>query len=294
MFNGDLKISQTSQALAALNNIAGTRTVEIDLPILQTKATVRPVTGSEELKLRTLRASGATFVSSFTELLFEHTSFSDVKFNNVLDFQQHLTPPDKALLVYALLEATFSKLPEKIVNCPSCKTPITFAPAPSAMLHEDTITRTFTGDDFTAPLLIKEIIPGVIIHYGFPTEFERIQVLEAKSNEQMRNSIEENNDVLSALELFCIYIKKIEIKSGEETITLTDKINEIFPTVRGMPLDIQAALLEDETIGELIEYNPNFYLKVHCENPACEKPDFNWNAISPEQDFFRKTLSIYN
>ena len=78
MFNGDLKISQTSQALAALNNIAGTRTVEIDLPILQTKATVRPVTGSEELKLRTLRASGATFVSSFTELLFEHTSFSDV------------------------------------------------------------------------------------------------------------------------------------------------------------------------------------------------------------------------
>ncbi len=59
----EIKLPQAVDALSALQNLAGTRQVEVELPILQTKAMVRPVDGSEELRLRTMKASGAAFIT---------------------------------------------------------------------------------------------------------------------------------------------------------------------------------------------------------------------------------------
>lgn len=291
----DIKLPQAASALSALQNLAGTREVEVELPILRTKAIVKPVNGSEELRLRTMKASGAAFINSFNKLIFEHTTFEGVKFNDLPDFEKHLTPPDKALLVYALLDATFSKLPEKVITCPYCGTTDNHSPSPSAIFHPDTIPSVWKETlDFPEFEISSELVPGFTVVYAMPTEEDRVKILKQKENSEMRDSIEQDGDVLSALELFCIYIKRLEIKDGESEFILTDKIVDIIPTVKTMPLDLQSKLLEDNSLAPLIEYTPNFYLDISCSNINCPEKHFKWEGISPEQDFFRKALSVYN
>jgi hypothetical protein len=291
----DLKLPQAVSAISALQVLSGTRSVEVELPILKTTVVVTPITGSEDLKLRTMRSSGSTFIRNFNTLLFEHSTFKDIKFSGIDDFQNHLTPPDKAMLVYALLASTFSKLPEKVITCPACKQQHTYSFAPSAMLQGDTLTRKWDMEkDFTDYLIESEIVPGFKVFYSMPTEMDRLAILEAKSNSDMRDSVDTDNDVLSAIELFCIYIKRLEIKNGEEVIVLTDKLFDVVPTIKGMPLDLQTTLLDDLSVAPLVEFNPNFYLNIKCSNDDCPKPDFIWSNVNPEQDFFRKALSVYN
>jgi hypothetical protein len=129
------------QAISAIEKLSGSGEVEIDLPMLRTSAIVRPIDGGDDMKMKTLRTSGATFIKNFNDLLMLHTSFNDIKFSNLKDFQEHLTPPDKSLLVYALLTSTFTKLPEKTINCPECEAPVAIDKMPSEMLHDDTFKK---------------------------------------------------------------------------------------------------------------------------------------------------------
>lgn len=291
----ELEKNSVQEALSALANLAGTREVEIELPILKTKVYVQPVNGSEELRLRTMKASGATFIKSFNKVIFEHCRFEGVKFNDLEDFQDHLTPPDKALLVYALLDATFSKLPEKMIKCPTCGTSDTHSPEPENLLHADTISKTWDHEkEYTDYELISEIVPGFKVIYSMPSETERIKILEEKKNSEMRNDLEEYGDVLNAMELFAVYVKRLEIMEGDKVHILDDKVQQIIPTMNQMPLELQAKLLEDVTLEEFVDYSPKFYLDIHCSNLGCEKPDFKWDKIDPEQDFFLKALSVYN
>lgn len=289
------KETEVQRALSALANLAGTREVEIDLPILRTKVYVQPVNGSEELRLRTMKASGAAFIKSFNKVIFEHCRFEGVKFEGLEDFQDNLTPPDKALLVYALLDATFSKLPEKMIKCPTCGTSDTHSPEPEALLHKDTISKTWEHkEDYNEYEISSEIVPGFKVVYSMPNETSRIKILEAKENAQMREDLEEYGDVLNAMELFAVYVKRLEITEGDEVHILDNKVEQIIPTMNKMPLELQAKLLEDTTLEEFVEYTPKFYLNIHCSNLTCEKPDFKWDKVDPEQDFFLKALSVYN
>ncbi len=86
----------------------------------------------------------------------------------------------------------------------------------------------------------------------------------------------------------------LEIKNEEDDIILTDKINDIIPTIKKMPLDLQSRLLDDSSVAPLVEYTPNFYLNIQCPNVGCELKQFKWEGVNPEQDFFRKALSVYN
>ncbi|RLA81871.1 MAG: hypothetical protein DRG78_08470 [Epsilonproteobacteria bacterium] len=288
--------SAGTNALNALTILAGTREVEVDLPILKIKAMVKPILNSEELKLHTMKASGSTFIKSFNKVLFEHTTFTEVKFQNLSDFEKHLTPPDKSMLVFAMLDATFSKLPEKIITCPGCGKTDNYSPNPSELMHSDTIPKIWNNEvDFDKFEIVSEIVPGFKVIYSMPSETDRIAILEAKENSEMRDSLNNNGDVLSSLELFSIYIKRLEIKNGEEEdIILTDKVNDIVPTVKGMPLELQSQLLDDISVAPLVEFTPHFYLDINCSNVGCELKQFKWEGVNPEQDFFRKALSVYN
>jgi hypothetical protein len=289
------KVANLEGALSALANLAGTREVEIDLPILGTKVFIQPVNGSEELRLRTMKASGAEFVKSFNRVIFAHARFEGLKFDSVEDFEDHLTPPDKAMMTFALLDATFAKLPEKMIKCPACGTADTHSPEPLSLMHPDTISKTWDNEiGFESYELASEIVPGFTVFYGMPTETERIQIITSKENSDMRDDIEEVGDVLSAIELFSVYIKRIEILNEGELFELSDKVKEVIPTIQKMLMELQAKLLADETIVPLVEFTPSFYLDIKCSNLGCSKPDFKWDNVNPEQDFFLKALSVYN
>lgn len=288
--------SLVDNAINALSVLAGTRTVEVELPLLMTTAFVKPITGSQELRLRTMKATGAAFVESFNKVLYEHTTFSTLKFNSFQDFNSHLTPPDKALLTYAILNSTFKTLPEKIVTCPSCGDVNTIKMSPEDIFHADSITAKWEHkEDFTDYRLSNELIDGLTIYYKMPVESDRIKLLKLKTNSEMRNELDKNDDILSDLELYTLYIDKIVIDiPDQDVIVLNDFEKEIYQTIINMPLDIQAKIIEDISIKEFTQFIPKFYLNIHCENLSCEKPEYKWKGIDPEQDFFLKALSVYN
>ena len=288
-------VSVLDSALSALSNIAKTRTVEIDLPILNCKVLVHPVNGSEELRLRTLKSSGSTFIHSFNQVILDHCKFDGIDFDDLKDFEDHLTIPDKSILVAALLDATFTTLPERLIKCPNCGKTDTYSPEPSALFHDDTIKKTWEEkEDFRTFEIKSEIVPGVTIVYEMPTETDRSTVVDEKDNAALRDNLEENNQLLNQIEMFCVYIKRMEIQNGEEIIILEDKLELLIPTIKKMPMELQAKLLDDQTLKQFVDYNPTFYLDLTCSNALCSKKDFKWDDIQPEQDFFRKTLSVYN
>jgi len=285
---------KVNQALNALSVLANTRTVEVYLPILKTKATVTPLLGSEELQLETMKVSGATFIQTYNKVLYDHVTFEDLAFENFEDFQKHLTPADKMSLSYGLLEATFSELPERLINCPKCKKPDTYVITPDSLIHDDTYSKDWDKDEYIEYEITSEIVKGFRVTFQMPVETERLKVVRYKEDSDLRKEIEDSGDILSPIELFSIYIKRIEIdsiKDDEETLVLTDKVEDIIPTLKEMPFDLKAKLLDDKAVSLFTEYTPKYYLKLTCNK--CSH-NFNWSNISPEQDFFRKALSVYN
>jgi hypothetical protein len=126
-----------------------------------------------------------------------------------------------------------------------------------------------------------------------PTEQDKLDLLFNKSNGEIRENIDDTNNVLSPIEVLALYIKKIVIKEGNDDksdIVLTDKKNEIIPCIVSTPIDIRSKILEDDTIDYFAEYMPDFYFNMHCEK--C-KHEWKLGGIDPEVEFFRQASSVY-
>ena len=290
------KQSKSTLALNVLATLSKTRKTEVRLPILQINAIVSPFSGAEDLYLQTLQVQGATFHKYFDEIIYEHTEFIGIKFESFEDFLEHLSPIDKQVLVTGLLQATFTELPEKIIKCPKCGEADNYKFNPREMVHEDTYLKEWDKDQAPEDYTISnEIIPGLIVHYCMPTEAQKLKVLNFSSSSQMRTNLEKHNEVFSLIDLMSIYIKRIVIVGGSEdgSDLVLDDINDILPTIKEMPIDIQTMLIADQTVDTFTEFNPFYYFNIKCGVPTCGH-EFKWDNIKPEQDFFRKALSLYN
>ena len=289
------KVSKAANALDALQLLSSARKTEVFLPILKTSVIMRPFNGAEDLYLQTLKVSGATYQRYLAQLIFNHAEFLEINFESFDDFVKHVPVIDKQVMIQGLLQATFAELPEKIIKCPKCDQPDTYKFAPEEMVHSDTFIKHWDKEQEPFDyVVVNEIIPGFRVTYGMPMEEDRLEVLKGVSSSEMRENLEKHQDVLSLIDFMGIYIKKIEIDQADgSTIELTDKREDILPTIKNMPLDLQVKLIDDLTINEFTEYNPYYYLNIRCSVPSCQH-EFKWADIKPENEFFRKALSLYN
>lgn len=289
------KASKSVDALNVLGLLSSARKTEVYLPVLKISVIMTPFVGAEDLYLQTLKVSGATYHRYIDELLYKHAEFIGVNFESFDDFLKNIPSVDKQVMMAGLLQATFNELPEKLIKCPKCGQVDTYSFKPEHMIHSDSFTKYWDKDiepsDFR---LVNELIPGVKIFYGMPMEQDRLDVLQNVSSSEMRDNLEKHKDVLSLVDFMAIYIKRMEITAADGTvIELNDKKEDILPTIKNMPLDLQVKLIDDPTVDSLTEYNPYYYLKLKCGAPACQH-EFKWDDINPENDFFRKALSLYN
>ena len=181
------------------------------------------------------------------------------------------------------------------IACPKCGKSDTYAFSPEQLVHPDTYPKVWDKEEDARHYEVtNELVPGVFITYGMPYEGLKLEVLSSNSSEDMRNNLEKHKDVLNLVDFMALYIRKMVIKSeGSEDIVMTDMKEDILPTVKNMPLDLQVKLIDDSTIDVFTEYNPYYYINIDCGNPACNHK-FKWDDIKPENDFFRKALSLYN
>ncbi len=288
------KVSKAGEALNVLSMLSSARKTEVYLPILKIKCIMTPFVGAEDLYLQTLKISGAMFHRYVDELVYNHAEFINVTFESFDDFLDNISPIDKQVMMTGLLQATFNELPEKIITCPKCGKPDTYSFSPDHMIHADSYPKVWDKEvDARHYEVTGELIPGVTITYGMPYEKSKLDVLTTVSSAAMRDNLEKHKDVLNLIDFMALYIRKMVIVNGDSTIVLTDLVEDILPTIKNMPLDLQVKLIDDETINVFTEYNPYYYFDITCGHPGCGHT-FKWDDIKPENDFFRKALSLYN
>ena len=129
------------------------------------------------------------------------------------------------------------------------------------------------------------------ITFKIPTEKDKIELFSiSKINTR---KIEDNKGlVFTTLEYIIQYIKSIEFTSKTKNILLTDLTTEIYPFVAGSNLMMQDKIMKSMPEDEFLKYQPKFYYNVVCKNPNCNH-EYKYNIGNVEDEFFRKTLSLY-
>lgn len=283
-------------ALDFLNEKIEWREVEVQLPLLNTTALMQPLIGEEDLKLKSLRSSGATYVKTLDEILFKSAKFKNVKFKDIDDFISHIGMADKSMLVYGLLCATFSEDNDTEIKCPHCETIQVKSTNIIDLQQPDTLTEIWDEKyPFFEYRKKINIMDGFDLELGFPTDDTKIKLYEYLGNAQLRNNIKEEGMTLTTLDLAIILIKKIIITKPDGSIQeLVDPIEEIRPLIFGLKsLQLKKKIIniiKDEKI--FTKFHPKFYNKFTCSNGDCGK-EITW-VVDPELEFFRQALSIYD
>lgn len=289
------KPNNVLSALNILDSLCNWRETEIELPMLKIKVLVKPLKGIEELRLRSLKATGETFIRTFNEILFDHLDFQGkVKFKDFEDFISHLGTADKSMLVYGLLFASFTELGDREFECPHCKVNNIYELKPEEMIHNDTIPEKWEKKTlFTDYREDVEIVPGFNIKLGFATEKNSLDILSTVNDIKIEETLADYNNLYDNLRLMVMFIKELKITTQTEEFILQDLKTEILPFILKLKnLNILEKLILKISEKDIFsKYNPNFYVKRNCKNIECGK-EFTW-VVNPEIEFFRKANTFF-
>jgi hypothetical protein len=279
--------------MEALNNVttvADIRSIESELPILKTKVEVTPLTGAEEQALKTSAVSPESFLKKLDELLFHHTNFQNVEFESYNQFLANIFPPDKSILIWALLSSTYLVLPTMEKECGSCGESYLVDAAPTDLIHEDTITRIWDSElPPTEDRVIQSALDGYLVfELGMPSERDKLIVSRLLNPEQAKDNISQTGGLLSYVDNLIFFTKTIVVGEGNEKIVLTDLIQDIAPFLRNLPPKVADAVKNQIDLEIYGDYMPIFYLNTTCTKCGNqERID-----VDPEIAFFRKTVSL--
>lgn len=285
------------EALAFVNDIGNVRNLEIDLPILLRKAIIRPMEGIDDTHLKTLYTSGTQFIKNFNMIIFKNlrNENGDLLFKSVDEMNSKLTEYDKSMIVFGLLASSFDRLQERASICPECGEKQIHEFIPEEMFHPEEMK---VWDKRVDPLdyeikkeLHKDQNTTINITFKIPTEKDKIDLFSiSKINTR---KIEDNKGLIfTTLEYIMQYIKSIEFINASKSILLTDLVTEIYPFVAGSNLMIQDKIMKLMPEEEFLKYQPKFYYNVVCKNTDCNH-EYKYNIGNVEDEFFRKTLSLY-
>ena len=277
-------------ALENVLQVADIRSIETELPILRTKAEVSPLTGEEELALKTASVSPETFLKKLDEILFRHTTFTNFKFASYQEFLANLFPPDKSMLIWALMTASYLVLPTLEKVCENCGENYLIDSAPADMIHEDSIPKIWDKDlppsEYT---VVQSVLNGYLtFEIGMPSERDRLVITKLVNPAEAKENIERTGGLLSYADNLTFFTKAIVVGDGNERIVLTDVIQDIHPFLKNLPPKVADAVKNEVDVTVYDEYMPRFYLKTTCSHCG-HKEEID---LDPEIAFFRKAVSV--
>ena len=279
-------------ALNKIISIADIRSIETELPILNTKVEVSPLTGQEEQALKTASVSPEAFLKKINELLFNHTTFEKGQFTSYNEFLSNLYPPDKSILIWALMASTYLVLPTMEKKCDNCSKNYFIDASPADLLHPDSITKGWDKDlpisEYTE---IQTVLDGFLgFEIGMPSERDRLVITKLINPEQAKNNIESTGGLLSYVDNLVFFTKVVIVGKAEDgdRDILTNTIQDIYPFLKNLPPKISDSIRNGIDLTVFDEYMPTFYIEAACDHcQTVEKIQ-----VDPEISFFRKALSL--
>ena len=269
--------------------------------IPEAKVTMSPLTGNDDLQLKTIRTDIQSFNKMIDEMLYKHAKFEGVSFIDFEDFLGKLTYPDKQIMIALLLDATYVNLPEVDAICPNCKEINTFKPkVATAMSYEGTKIPEWDHQEpvwekvFEKELDIDGLAGTIKVGIKYATEKDKDMVYGLMSNDAAKKNLLTSGTLLDSTDMLTMYIDYIEVigptTKGKkpEVVRLTNKVLDIQGFLDNAPLAIHDAIAEfiDETFKP---YHPTFKHPV-----VCDKCHHNYDTfIDFESEFFRKAVPLY-
>ncbi len=277
-------------ALDSINKKADLRAFETDLPILKVQAAVGPLTGKEEQVLKTSSVSTNKFLMELNKLLYSHADFEGVKFSNFDDFLENMFPPDKSMLVWALLTSTYLKLPDMERKCSKCSQDYILESVPKDLIHNDSLPQVWdkgiSPNEYTE---VQTAMDGFLtFEIGLPSEKTRIKITSTLTPNDTKENIAKNANLFGFAESLMYFTKSITVGEGDNRTVLTDPFQDIKPFLENLAPKITDSIRSEIDIKIFDKYMPSFYLNAactHCGN--IEKV-----LTDPELSFFRKTILI--
>lgn len=278
------------EALDSVIGMADIRAIETELPILKTKVEVTPLTGKEEQALRTAAVSPESFLKKIDELLFNHTKFNNYEFTSYHDFLANLFPPDKSILIWALMSSSYIVLPTVEKECGSCGERYMLDASPNDLIQQDTIKKIWDKDlpptQFT---VAQDVLDGYItFELAMPSERDRLIVTQLVNPEQAKDNVNETGGLLSYTDNLVFFTKVLSIGEKDSRIVLTDVVQDVYPFLNNLPPKISDAVKNQIDLTIFDEYMPRFYLKTNCKHCRVEEEI----DVDPEIAFFRKAISL--
>jgi hypothetical protein len=277
-------------ALKKIEGLSDSKATEVELPLLNTKAEVTPLTGKEEQSLRTASVTIDGFLLKLNELLYSHVTFRDFTFNSFQDFLENLFPPDKSLLVWALLNSSYLTLPTLEKQCESCKQTYRIEAAPMEMVHGDTLKQRWEHIETPGVFTVRQtvVVDGIEIELQVPSEKVRVILADFLGNKGVKNNVQNTGNVFSYSDTLVYFIKSIVVGSGADAVVLRDAIADIYPFLKNVPPKVMDLIRSKIDITVFDDYMPEFYLDTSCTFCGHNEKVL----VDPETTFFRKTLSI--
>jgi hypothetical protein len=286
-------LPQGPKYLTALENVIGMadiRSIEVELPTIRIKVEVSPLSGKEEQTLRTAAVSPETFLKKINELLFNHTRFANKEFGSFNEFLMNLYPPDKSVLMWALMAATYLTLPTVEKECEECKKKYLVDANPSDLMHPDTISKIW--DKELSPndyIEVQEVLDGYLhFELGMPSERDRLMLSRLIQPEKAKDNIEKTGGLLSYSDNLSFFTKVIIVGEDQDKIVMTDVLQDIHPFLNNVPPKVVDAIKSNIDLTIFDKYMPNFYLETACTHCGAEEKI----TVDPEIAFFRKAISL--
>ena len=284
------------KAIEATQKVIETRTVSAKLAMIpEVEATMAPLTGRDDLKIKTARTSVLTFNKLLNEFLFNKGKFTGIEFKSFEDFESKLTTQDKEILIALLLDASYTKLPKRSAICPQCN---------EVTEYDLTVADLFNNPkskipvwDYDEPVyekvFTKSFFDGVLtVNVVAPTEARKNEIYNIMSYDNIRKNLIEKGQALDSTDTLLMFIKSLEIsftnEDGKaETLHLDNLVSDIKPYLDNAPLEVHEAI--NNFINEVFDkYVLDFKAPVTCSYCGFE---FDV-TVSPESEFFRKAFSI--
>ena len=283
------------KAIEATQKVIEARTVSAKLAMLKdVEVVMSPLTGRDDLKIKTARTSVLTFNKMINEFLYNKGTYTDIEFADFNDFESKLTTQDKEILIALLLDASYSKLPKRSAYCPQCGELTEYDLVVADLFNnpETKIPVWKYDEPVYEKIFSKTMFDNVLtVNIKAPTESKKNKVYELMSFDTIRKNIIDKGQPLDSTDTLSIFIDSLEIKfknnKKTETFVLKDLVTEIRPYLDNAPLEIHDAI--NNFINEVFdEYIIEFKAPVTCVHCGHK---FNW-SVSPENEFFRKAFSI--
>ena len=270
-----IKNSRIVEAFGSFSNISKIKQREIYCPIANLRAITTPLLASDDLSLKTIISSVATYDYELVKILYDHVKFTDIGDDKDFNyFISNISEIDRLIILWGIFASTYSTLGSQDIKCDNCEAEYKLDIDLEQIIHNDSITIWQEDAPFTEYIFpIKkdinvENIYSLTFNTCLPTIKKHLDVLSLIPTSKIKTNFNKSGVIFSRSEELTFITKNISVSKTEndENPIIFSQTKDIHSIISNfIPLDIIDYVL-DIYSNKFNKYVPFFRKEFICDN----------------------------